>query len=105
MKEKFNSDVRIYKDGHIVGVPSGNVRVIVKVFEEDVEMVNLFNANHILVGASSGEGFGLPALQALASGMPTICTEECVSYGRFLGGLGLKSSYVDSPWPSMHPGK
>lgn len=105
IKEKSYSTVRTYdRKGNIIGYPEGNVRLITKVYEQD-QMIQLFNMSHCFVSASSGEGYGLPAQQALATGMPTIATEECSPYTQFLGGLGLKSEYVDSPWPQMHPGQ
>lgn len=104
MKEKYSSDVRDYNGKNIVGVPGGNVKILTGIYEED-QMVNLFNSSHCLVSASSGEGYGLTGQQALATGMPVIATEECSPYSEFLGDLGLKSKYVDSPWPNMHPGQ
>jgi glycosyltransferase involved in cell wall biosynthesis len=104
MKEKYQSDVRVYNGRNIVGIPDGNVIVVSKIFEED-QMVQLFGTSHCLVSASSGEGYGLTGQQALATGMPVIATKECSPYSDFLGDLGLESEYVDSPWPSMHPGK
>lgn len=104
MKEKYSSDVRKYQNGRIVGLPDGNVKIITKVYEQE-QLVQLFHASHVFVSASSGEGFGLPALQSLATGIPTIATEECAPYKRYLFDLGLKSTYIDSPWPEMHPGQ
>lgn len=103
MKEKYESDVRVYQGRNIIGVPGGNVSIISKIYEED-QMIKLFNASHCFVSASSGEGFGLPGQQALATGMPTIATRECSPYSEFMGDLGLDSGYVPSPWPDMHPG-
>lgn len=104
MKEKYSSDVRVYNGTNIVGSPGGNVKIITKIYEEN-QMVNLFNASHCLVSASSGEGYGLTGQQALATGIPVIATEECCPYSDYLGDLGLDSQYVNSPWPDMHPGK
>lgn len=104
MKEKYQSDVRIYKGENIVGVPGGNVIVVSKIYSEQ-NMLQLFNTSHCLVSASSGEGFGLTGQQALATGIPVIATRECAPYDEYLGELGLDSKYVDSPWPEMHPGQ
>jgi glycosyltransferase involved in cell wall biosynthesis len=104
MKEKYQSSVRLYQGQNIIGVPNGNVKVVAKMYEEE-QMVQLFNMSHCLVSASSGEGFSLPPLQMLGTGAPAIATEECIPYSEYLGGLGIKSTYVDSPWPEMHPGK
>lgn len=104
MKEKYSSDVRKYRSGQIVGLPDGNVKIITKIWEQE-QMVQLFHASHVFVSATAGEGFGLPALQSLATGIPTIVTEECAPYKRYLFDLGLESTYIDSPWPEMHPGQ
>jgi glycosyltransferase involved in cell wall biosynthesis len=104
MKEKYSSDVRVYNNGNIVGVPGGNVIVISKIYSEE-QMVKLFNLSHCFVSASSGEGYGLPGQQALATGIPVIATKECSPYTQFLDNLGLESEYVDSPWPDLHPGQ
>lgn len=104
MKEKYQSEVRVYNGKNIVGTPGGNVTIISKIYDED-QMVKLFNASHCLVSASSGEGFGLPGQQALATGLPVIATKECSPYSNFLGELSLDSEYINSPWPVMHPGQ
>jgi glycosyltransferase involved in cell wall biosynthesis len=104
MKEKYSSDVRIYDGKNIIGTPAGNVKIITKIYQED-QMVQLFNMSHCLVSASSGEGYGLTGQQALATGMPVVATKECCPYSDYLGQLGLESTYVDSTWPDMHPGK
>lgn len=105
MKEKHHSTVRIYdRNKNIIGQPGGNVKIITKIYEDD-QMQQLWNMSHCFVSASSGEGYGLPGQQALATGMPTIATAECAPYDHFLGDLGLKSQYITSPWPQMHPGQ
>jgi glycosyltransferase involved in cell wall biosynthesis len=68
------------------------------------ELVELYHDHDVLVYPSWGEGFGLIPLQALATGMPTICTGEWAPYQRFLGGLSLDSKQRQSKWPDMHPG-
>lgn len=68
------------------------------------ELVELYHEHDVLVYPSWGEGFGLIPLQALATGMPTICTGEWAPYERFLGGLSLNSKKRQSKWPDMHPG-
>ena len=104
LKEKRSSDVRVYNGRNIIGVPGGNVKVITSILEED-QMVDLFHQSHCFVLPTSGEGFGKPALDALGTGIPSITTAECSEYSDFLGKLGLNSTYVDSPWSSMHPGQ
>lgn len=68
------------------------------------ELVGLYHSHHALVYPSWGEGFGLIPLQALATGMPTICTGSWAPYERFLGDLSLNSREVSSKWPDIHPG-
>ena len=102
------SSIRVYdKQKSILGLPQNiyeNVNTIYDNFNE-AEMVYLFQQHHVLVYPSMGEGFGLIPLQALATGMPTICTEVWAPYKRFLSpSLLLDSSLVPSDWPGMHPG-
>lgn len=70
------------------------------------ELVSLFHSHHVYVYPSWGEGFGLTPLQAMATGMPTICTAAWAPYERFLDpNLKLDSELKPSPWPKIHPGK
>ncbi|QOI67419.1 glycosyltransferase [Streptomyces phage Beuffert] len=68
------------------------------------ELVGLYQSHHALVYPSWGEGFGLIPLQALATGMPTICTGAWAPYERFLGNLSLDSHEAPTKWPDFHPG-
>lgn len=105
LKAKRSSLVRKYDHyGSIVGVPDGNVRIITSTMELE-QVVSLYHQSHVLVSPSYGEGFGFPALQGLATGMPTIATGEWCHYDNFLGDLSLSSTCIDSPWPQVHPGK
>lgn len=83
---------------------SDNVRVVKDIVTYE-ELIGLYHSHHAMVYPSAGEGFGLMPLQALATGMPTICTSEWAPYKKYLGNLGLNSEYVVSPWQKMHPGK
>jgi hypothetical protein len=69
------------------------------------ELVRLYHDHDVFVYPSWGEGFGLMPLQALATGMPTICTKEWAPYADKLGELGLDSKPAQSLWPHMHPGR
>lgn len=105
LKAKRSSSVRSFdRYGSIVGVPSGNVRVMTGTLNID-QVVSLYHQSHVLVSPSFGEGFGFPALQGLATGMPTIATGEWAHYKNYLGDLAISSKYVDSPWPEVHPGQ
>jgi glycosyltransferase involved in cell wall biosynthesis len=91
----------------ILGLPH-QVYPNVTVMEDSLsidELVGLYHSHHALVYPSWGEGFGLIPLQALATGMPTICTGSWAPYERFLGDLSLDSRLADSKWPDFHPGK
>lgn len=105
LKAKRSSNIRRYdRYGSIIGVPEGNVKILTQIMELD-QVISLYHSHHVLVSPSYGEGFGFPALQGLATGMPTIATAEWAHYRDYLGNLGLQSRYIDSPWPMVHPGK
>ena len=113
IKSNGPSTVRAFATGfhrggprEILGQPHEvyrNVTVISNSMGID-ELVELFHEHDVLVYPSFGEGFGLIPLQALATGMPTICTGAWAPYERFLGELSLDSKEHPSPWPAMHPG-
>lgn len=70
------------------------------------ELVRLYHEHHAFVYPSWGEGFGLNPLQAISTGMPTICTAAWAPYRSYLPWRWrLNSTLVDSPWPKAHPGK
>jgi glycosyltransferase involved in cell wall biosynthesis len=47
-------------------------------------LVDLENSHDIMIYPSEGEGFGIIPLEALATGMPVLCTWEWCSYKKFL---------------------
>lgn len=67
------------------------------------ELLALYASHHVMVYPSYGEGFGFIPLQALGTGMPTICTAEWAPYRNFLGDLALDGKHAHSPW-FYHPG-
>jgi glycosyltransferase involved in cell wall biosynthesis len=81
-----------------------NIKIITDDFNEQ-QMLDLYYEHDVLIYPTYGEGFGFIPLQALATGMPTICTYEWADYKNLLGPLALKSEYIDSPWPFPHEGK
>lgn len=82
-----------------------NVRLIKDDYAQN-QQVNLMHTHDVLVYPSSGEGFGLIPLEAMATGMPTICTEAWAGYKRFIPKeLRLSAELKDSPWPEEHPGE
>lgn len=110
IKAYRNNTTRIYNniiDRNIIGLPDqiyNNISIITEELS-DTELVKLFHEHDVLIYPSYGEGFGFIPLQALATGMPTICTEEWAPYKNYLGPLALKSEYINSPWPFPHEGK
>lgn len=108
IKAWTRSDIRVKKNGHIIGLPHSLYKNVTTIYDEldPAEMIQLFNEHDVLVYPGWGEGFGLIPLQAMATGMPTICTEAWAPYNRFLEpDLSLRSELVDSPWPHVHTGK
>ena len=96
-----------YIDKNIIGRPNEiykNIKIITTDMTDE-ELVQLYYDHDVLVYPSYGEGFGFIPLQAIATGMPTICTYEWAHYNKFLGPLSLKSKLIDSPWPFPHEGK
>jgi len=113
IKAYTHSAIRVYETG---GFPArtrsivGNIHDLpnVSLIEEEYgfsRLIGLYHDHDVLVYPSWGEGFGFIPLQALATGMPTICTAGWAPYRKFLGPLKLRSDYVDSPWQNIHPGK
>jgi glycosyltransferase involved in cell wall biosynthesis len=96
-----------YIDKNIVGLPDkiyNNIKIITE--EYDIKrLVQLYHDHDVLIYPSYGEGFGFIPLQALATGMPTICTSAWAHYNKFIGPLSLKSTLIESPWPFPHEGK
>ena len=89
-----------YIDRNIIGLPQdkySNITVITDDIPEE-ELVKLYHDHDVLLYPSYGEGFGFIPLQALATGMPVICTSAWAHYKKFLGPLALKSKMIDSPW-------
>lgn len=81
-----------------------NVSLIKEDYSQ-AQQVHLTHLHDVLVYPSSGEGFGLIPLEAMATGMPVICTEAWAGYKRFiLKELRLSSELGESPWPNEHPG-
>jgi glycosyltransferase involved in cell wall biosynthesis len=79
-----------------------NVTVLSGMMTQE-ELIQL-HANHdVMVYPTYGEGFGLLPLQALATGMPTICTDDWAPYRKYLGPLAVTGRYDRSPW-LIHPG-
>lgn len=110
IKSYNHNTTRIYNnyiDRNIIGLPNevyNNIYINNSVLNNE-ELVKLYHDHDVLVYPSYGEGFGFIPLQALATGMPTICTSGWAHYEDYLGPLKLKSKIIDSPWPFPHEGK
>jgi glycosyltransferase involved in cell wall biosynthesis len=110
IKAYHNNTTRIYNniiDMNIIGLPHhlySNIKVITEELSDE-ELVRLYHNHDVLVYPSYGEGFGFIPLQALATGMPTICTSGWAHYENYLGPLKIKSELIDSPWQFPHEGK
>ncbi len=69
------------------------------------DLIRLYWDCHAFVAPSYGEGFGIPALEAAATGMPVIATKGFLPYEDFLlEELLVESEMIASPWPETHPG-
>jgi glycosyltransferase involved in cell wall biosynthesis len=110
IKAYKHNTTRIYNnyiDKNILGLPN-DIYNNIKIITDDLDisqLVKLYHDHDVLVYPSYGEGFGFIPLQALATGMPTICTDGWAHYDKYLGPLKLKSTLIDSPWPFPHEGK
>lgn len=103
------SDIRVYGNHkNILGSPQAlynNVSTVYDELEPDA-LVQFVKQHDVLIYPGWGEGFGLIPLQAMATGMPVICTEAWAPYKRFLiPNLSLGSELVKSPWPHIHTGR
>ena len=75
-----------------------NIKIITEEYTKE-ELIQLYHSNHIFVYPTWGEGFGFIPLQALATGMPTICTYDWAQYKKYLGPLKLRSTLTDEKPP------
>lgn len=101
-----NEDVELVLKQNQEGwnIPSyGKIKILTNLMPLE-ELVALYHNCHVFVYPSWGEGFGLNPLQAIATGMPTICTTAWAPYKELIQ-LPVSSALVDSPWPKVHPGK
>ena len=84
--------------------PYKNVISYTNMFDK-ASMPEFYSKHHVMVYPSAGEGFGLIPFQAMAMGMPTICTHAWAPYRDLLiPELALDSDLVDSVYPD-HPGQ
>jgi Glycosyl transferases group 1 len=91
--------------GQVKGSPNAfydNIKVIESYLTVD-QMNSLYDLCDVVVYPSWGEGFGFIPLQAMAKGIPTICTEGWSTYSKYIT-MPLDSVWWNSPWPETHPG-
>jgi len=79
-----------------------NIEVWTQVFSEQ-QMIHLYNNAHAFVYPSWGEGFGFNSFQAIAMGLPTICTSAWADYKKYIT-LPIRSQLSNNPWTDVHPG-
>lgn len=83
-----------------------NVTIDKSVYPNPEDVAAVYARNHVLVCNSEAEGFGLPGLQGIASGMITLCNPGWASYKRFiLPELRLQSKFGTAQHQSVVPGK
>lgn len=88
-----------------ISINTGRVRTESALFTES-ELKNFYYNSHVFIAPSYGEGFGIPALDCIGTGMPVIMTKDVFPHEEFVGDWGLiNSSKIDSLWPEVHPGQ
>lgn len=93
------------KTGQVKGSPDAhysNIKIIEAMLSVE-QMRGLYDLCDVFVYPSWGEGFGFNPLQAMAMGMPTICTAGWATYERYIT-MPLGSKWAYSPWQTTHPG-
>lgn len=91
--------------GEVIGSPDSkykNIKIIESMLSVE-QMDGLYDLCDVFVYPSWGEGFGFNPLQAMAKGIPTICTEAWAEYDNYIT-MPLDSKLAISPWPATHPG-
>jgi len=80
-----------------------NITIITDVISDE-DLLSLYASAHCFVYPSWGEGFGFNPLQAMAMGIPTICTSGWAEYKNLIT-LPLESSLGPNPWGDTHTGE
>ena len=78
-----------------------NIKIIEDMLTEE-QMQGLYDQCDVFVYPSWGEGFGFNPLQAMAQGIPTICTSAWETYSKYIT-MPLDSVWWESPWKEIHP--
>lgn len=75
LKSKGPPDARVIVDGQNMGGLYNYPQIeIIDHYLLDIELADLFNKCHCFVYPTRGEGWGMAPFQAIATGLPTICT-------------------------------
>jgi glycosyltransferase involved in cell wall biosynthesis len=88
----------------------GNPDIIydnIKVLDDVVsleQLLLLFEFSNVFVYPSAGEGFGYTPLEAICSGIPTICIPDWADYSDYIT-VPLKATLSVSLEPDWHPGQ
>jgi glycosyltransferase involved in cell wall biosynthesis len=101
----INTTRVFHEDGTIAGSPDNkytNINLI-NIPLTHSQMIELYSKSDALVYPSTGEGFGFIPLQALATGLPTICTSEWAEYKKYIT-VPVESTLGPSEYPLLHPG-
>jgi glycosyltransferase involved in cell wall biosynthesis len=76
-----------------------NVTIDKSVYPNPEDVAAVYARNHVLVCNSEAEGFGLPGLQGISTGMITLCNPGWASYRRFI----LPEARLSSKFgPALH---
>ena len=91
--------------GRLRGAPDAvyNNIIVIRNMLSPAEMISLYDQSDVFVYPSWGEGFGFNPLQAMAMGIPTICTSEWADYKDLIT-VPIGSIPCLTPWPEIHPG-
>jgi glycosyltransferase involved in cell wall biosynthesis len=89
----------------IMGSPNAiyNNITIIDGMLSDEQLIELQNKVDCLVYPSIGEGFGFHPIEALAAGLPTICTSNWAMYDKYIT-IPIEGVLSESPWQDLHPG-
>lgn len=87
-----------------ISIDTGRMRTDGTLYDEP-GLRNLYYNSHVMLAPSYGEGFGLPAFDAIGTAMPTIMTKDVFPHEDYVNkNLLIKSEKVESLWEDTHPG-
>lgn len=97
---KYNNfcHAEVYMDGNLVSATQHpQIIAIPDILSKD-DLIRLYHKAHCLLYPTSGEGFGLIPLEAMATGLPTIVTNEtgCKDFAHLA--IPLSAKMVNADW-------